>query len=300
MRNTQRILLSSIYTLLFSALIFVGMSIFFSENSEEDYIEITRPDRVIPLDMQEDEFQSFSGVTQKEVNTAIHELIYQEFTQKYEEDQRNKISINYVPYEFQEKIRYSYLPLVESFLYQKNILSLIRKIEISLQKESSDTRWRMKSQIIYMYGVLSMSDEEFLSVLIHEFAHYIDIYTFPKSSFWDESQRFYDISWESPTVMQVWLNPKDFVSWYAMTNQYEDFAESYVYYVLHNRDFLEKVWQSDILAKKYDYFQRYIFTKNLFYKEDFSLEDEVRPYYWDITKLGVDVKKFLQYMQRDI
>jgi hypothetical protein len=140
MRNTQRILLSSIYTLLFSALIFVGMSIFFSENSEEDYIEITRPDRVIPLDMQEDEFQSFSGVTQKEVNTAIHELIYQEFTQKYEEDQRNKISINYVPYEFQEKIRYSYLPLVESFLYQKNILSLIRKIEISLQKESSDTR----------------------------------------------------------------------------------------------------------------------------------------------------------------
>ena len=145
-----------------------------------------------------------------------------------------------------------------------------------------------------------MSDEEFLSVLIHEFAHYIDIYTFPKSSFWDESQRFYDISWESPTVMQVWLNPKDFVSWYAMTNQYEDFAESYVYYVLHNRDFLEKVWQSDILAKKYDYFQRYIFTKNLFYKEDFSLEDEVRPYYWDITKLGVDVKKFLQYMQRDI
>ena len=36
------------------------------------------------------------------------------------------------------------------------------------------------------------------------------------------------------------MEVKDFVSWYAMTNKYEDFAESFTYYILHNKDFLNK------------------------------------------------------------
>jgi hypothetical protein len=39
-----------------------------------------------------------------------------------------------------------------------------------------------------------------------------------------------------------------------MTNKYEDFAESFTYYVLHNDDFKNKSTKSKILKKKYDYF----------------------------------------------
>jgi hypothetical protein len=39
-----------------------------------------------------------------------------------------------------------------------------------------------------------------------------------------------------------------------MTNKYEDFAESFAYYILHNNDFLEKTKKSNILLEKYDFF----------------------------------------------
>lgn len=145
-----------------------------------------------------------------------------------------------------------------------------------------------------------MSDEEFLSVLIHEFAHYIDIYALPGSHFGDESQKFYDISWESVSVMKKGLDGSDFVSGYAMTNKYEDFAESYTYYVLHNKDFSKKSQKSKILAKKYDFFKNYIFDKNMFFKENFSAWEEYKPYYWDVTKIPIDVKNFLQYLQKTL
>jgi hypothetical protein len=44
-----------------------------------------------------------------------------------------------------------------------------------------------------------------------------------------------------------------------MTNKYEDFAESFTYYILHNDDFLEKSRQSALLRAKYDFFSKYLF-----------------------------------------
>jgi len=44
-----------------------------------------------------------------------------------------------------------------------------------------------------------------------------------------------------------------------MTNKYEDFAESFAYFVLHNEDFLSKSAKSEVLRKKYDYFIKYLF-----------------------------------------
>lgn len=146
-----------------------------------------------------------------------------------------------------------------------------------------------------------MPESEYLSVLVHEFGHYFDIYSFQKNRFGDESEKFYTISWSTPTSMKSEMRPTDFVSGYAMTNQYEDFAESYVYYILHNRAFLQKASQSPILAQKYAFFQTYVFEKNEFYKQNFSLPDEpVKNYYWDITKIDVDVKNFLQYMRNSL
>jgi hypothetical protein len=49
-----------------------------------------------------------------------------------------------------------------------------------------------------------------------------------------------------------------------MTNKYEDFAESFTYYILHNSDFLQKTEKSETLKRKYDFF-----TKNLFKNSEF-------------------------------
>jgi hypothetical protein len=46
-----------------------------------------------------------------------------------------------------------------------------------------------------------------------------------------------------------------------MTNKYEDFAESFTYYILHNDDFALKAEKSDILKKKYNFFNIFLFKK---------------------------------------
>jgi len=55
-----------------------------------------------------------------------------------------------------------------------------------------------------------------------------------------------------------------------MTNQYEDFAETYTYYIFHNEDFLKKALDSEILAKKYVFMKDVVFKNGMFLQEDFS------------------------------
>ena len=100
--------------------------------------------------------------------------------------------------------------------------------------------------------------------------------------------------------MKKQVTEKDFVSGYAMTNQYEDFAESYVYYILHNKDFYTRTQSSSLLRQKYEFFEKYVFSTKEFFKEDFSPDEEVKNYYWDITKIPIHVEKFLQYLQKEI
>ncbi len=244
-------------------------------------------------------FESFSGTSHEAPTEALQELIYESFREKYSQQQKQKVSLRYVPTALEQRIESSYVPLVEVFLYKRDILAHINKLWVFLYQNIGSTRGRMKWWNIHLYGVEKINDSEFLWVLLHEFAHYYDIYSLPGSAFWDKSQKFYDISWDSVTIMKTWNRSEDFVSGYAMTNQYEDFAESYLYYVLHNDDFLKKAENNLQLAAKYRYFQNYIFTANQYAQKDFSSE-EIKDYYWDITKIEVDVKKFLQYLQEGI
>lgn len=57
-----------------------------------------------------------------------------------------------------------------------------------------------------------------------------------------------------------------------MTNQYEDFAESFVYFILHNEAFLERSQSSSLLAQKYAFFKRYLFFGSEFEAMSFSSE----------------------------
>jgi len=81
-----------------------------------------------------------------------------------------------------------------------------------------------------------------------------------------------------------------------MTNKYEDFAESFVYYVLHNRDFLEKTKSNSILKEKYDFFSNYIFKNKEFFFTKFD-DEKVKQYYRDITKIKFDKNKLLNYLE---
>ncbi len=59
----------------------------------------------------------------------------------------------------------------------------------------------MKQKTIKMFGVTELDQDEFLSVFTHEFAHYLDIYFFSRDRGSDISNRFYDISWKTTSII---------------------------------------------------------------------------------------------------
>lgn len=308
MKHFWKIVFICVYVILFTALIYVAKEIFFpSKSYEERYVEPRNEYSVFSYTNTFNtsqsgslDFSSFSGVTRQEVDKALHGLIYKEFSKKYDISNRNKVQMRFIPQSLKETIEYSYLPLAETFLYKKWVLSHIDSTNVLLYKNKFSTRGKMKNGNIHMYGIEDMSDGEFLSVLIHEFAHYYDIYSLPGNAFWDRSNDFYSISWKGNNIVRPGQEMKDFVSGYALTNKYEDFAESYTYFLLHNAAFSKRAEQSEVLMKKYNFFQNYAFPARLFEETSFAAHKKIEDYYWDITKIPVDVKKFLQYFHEPL
>lgn len=62
----------------------------------------------------------------------------------------------------------------------------------------------------------------------------------------------------------------DFVSGYALSNKYEDFAESFAFYVFHNAEFQKRAKSNAQVAKKYDFFSKKVFSSGDFSGTDFS------------------------------
>ena len=86
-----------------------------------------------------------------------------------------------------------------------------------------------------------------------------------------------------------------FVSGYAATNQYEDFAESFVWYIFHNEDFADRALRDDRVREKYLFFASAVFPNGQFQGTDFSLG--VPPgYLWDTTKIPVLLQKYLYFL----
>jgi hypothetical protein len=136
-------------------------------------------------------------------------------------------------------------------------------------------------------------DGEFIQLFTHEFAHFLDIYILSASSKRsDPSQEFYDISWNNPTTKHVGQRIGSFVSGYAATNQYEDVAESFVFYIFQNQVFLDRALKNDELRRKYLFFQTYVFSNGEFIDTNFSL-GTVPSYVWDTTKIPISVQKYL-------
>jgi hypothetical protein len=83
-----------------------------------------------------------------------------------------------------------------------------------------------------------------------------------------------------------------------MTNKYEDFAESFTYFVIANNDFKDKAESSEFLEEKYLFFKNKLFANNFLVNTKFTNNLIIRSYYRDITKMDLDIKKFLQYFKK--
>jgi len=83
-----------------------------------------------------------------------------------------------------------------------------------------------------------------------------------------------------------------------LTNKYEDFAESFTYYILHNSDFYSKSEDSSILRAKYDFFSKFIFRNDEFKSDNYKTTTEIKKYYRDITKIEFSLENFLQYLKK--
>lgn len=277
-----------IFTFLFSFLIFITKNYFFwwkvdFENSiiEDNYIS--------PVSIEED----YPNINYEKLNKKVEEKIISNLSSAA------KFKYNFLPEElfFESELK-TYLDSIDSFLNSKIIEPKISFLELFLNKQKWEVRWKMKNKSIHLFGVYNMKEAESLSVTIHEFWHFLDLYILEKKVTKDISDFFYEISWINTTTLKPSMEQKDFVSGYSMTNKYEDYAESFTYYILHNNDFYEKSLLSETLKKKYDFFSDYIFRNDEFKTNSYKTINYISDYYRDITKIEYSLQNFLQYLKK--
>lgn len=151
----------------------------------------------------------------------------------------------------------------------------------------------------------NVTDEELVGVLVHEMGHIVSTGEFQgtadsgASEFHDGSNPiynndpslgFYRISFLDEKTMRPNATPLDFVSGYAQTDCFEDFAETYNYYVLHGDEFRDLILTNDALKQKYDYMKNVVFHGKEFFNGSDTVSYLTRNY--DTTILSYDMNKF--------
>jgi hypothetical protein len=178
--------------------------------------------------------------------------------------------------------------------YKETILTVVTgkyfrdtlwKFPIIIDTERVEPRWQMYNESITLGSKISTLSEV-SKVLVHEIGHMIDIYTFKKNlKKSDISEEFYKISWKDPTTIKAWVPQASFISGYASTNQYEDFAESFTMYIFHNKEFLKRAQQNDYLKQKYNFLKTRVFW-DAFLLSAYE-QNTVPKKVWDVTKIGI-------------
>lgn len=187
------------------------------------------------------------------------------------------------------------ISMVESLLSSRMFDFSYAGLKIFIDTNQREPRGQIRWKEMKLSAILA-SDGEFLKLLTHELGHFIDIYVLRKSNNQpDPSIDFYKISWQSPKTKHAWSSLVDFVSWYASTNQYEDFSESLVWYVFHNEDFMARAMKNESLRKKYLFFADHVFVHWEFQGTDFSI-GMPSEYNWDTTKVPILLQKYLSFL----
>lgn len=149
---------------------------------------------------------------------------------------------------------------------------------------------------------LNVTADELASVLMHEIGHLVDaryLRGSPNadlSGFYDfddpvpaddASSIFYKIAWNSEKEKAAETYEVDFVSLYAMTDPFEDFAETYTYYRLHGSAFRKLTQTSGRLRKKYEFMKWYVFDGEEF--GEFEDREDINMWvrHYDVTVLPI-------------
>ncbi len=143
----------------------------------------------------------------------------------------------------------------------------------------------------------NVPDEEFTGLLIHECAHVIHS-NMPgsplsgKSAFVDGADPFYNdspiaaffsISWTEADVLKREAKKTDFASGYAMSDAFEDFAETFALYVLHRDAFEVRAKTNTAMAAKLEWMKTNLpSAEHILGTSRYTWEKTVP---WDVTKL---------------
>lgn len=154
---------------------------------------------------------------------------------------------------------------------------------------------------------LNTEDSELASVFLHEMGHLVDatyltgksIATSGFSDFGtpvpadDPSVRFFQISWQNEFTKKAYATELDFVSGYAESDPFEDFAETYAYFRVHGAEFRKLAETSADLRKKYDFIKREVFGGKEF--GDYKGNSDLNPWerFYDVTVLPYSLNLFL-------
>lgn len=190
----------------------------------------------------------------------------------------------------------SLLASYKAFMTSKKFESKVTPISLELVDDRIEPRGKMTSELVSLVVPLA-SQSESVKVFAHELGHVVDIRYLTAGKFTrDPSEKFYELSWIDMSTKKSGMALADFVSGYAMTNKYEDFAESFDYYLFHNNDFAKRARNSNVLRAKYEFFQKYVFENREFVGTGFEM-DPLPAYHWDTTKIPVALNKYLFYIK---
>ncbi len=152
----------------------------------------------------------------------------------------------------------------------------LKKLEV--RKENNASRGLANSRMIILNTESINSKEELQAVFTHEMGHVVDLgllksYSGTKSVFWtpgtqvydkDPSLNFYKISWVDYKTKNSSATRSDFISGYAQSSPFEDFAESYLFYRLHGEKFRQITENSTALLAKYNFIKTKVFNQKEF------------------------------------
>lgn len=151
--------------------------------------------------------------------------------------------------------------------------------------------------------VIDAPDAEFQSLIIHECGHVTDLGGLRgtpasgQSNFFDgntpiynddPSVAFYTLSWVNPTTMKKGARDADFISGYAKSDPFEDFAESYVFFALQREEFSRLAKTNPILRAKYDFMERVVFSGTPSFATGLYVRGNTID--WDVTKMPYEWK----------